>query len=100
MPSAAPSIRSCGCVMRPGEMCEHVLARRREYKARFDAKRPNFRERGYTAQWDVERREFLDRHPFCAHLGCTALATVVDHVIPHRGDMRLFWDKTNWQSLC
>jgi len=27
-------------------------------------------------------------------------ATVVDHITPHRGDMTLFWDKSNWQSLC
>lgn len=29
-----------------------------------------------------------------------AEATVVDHVRPHRGDRRLFWDRTNWQALC
>jgi len=23
-----------------------------------------------------------------------------DHVVPHRGDMRLFWDANNWQALC
>ena len=27
-------------------------------------------------------------------------AGVVDHITPHRGDMRLFWDEGNWQSLC
>lgn len=27
-------------------------------------------------------------------------ATVVDHVIPHKGDLGLFWDLTNWQPLC
>jgi 5-methylcytosine-specific restriction protein A len=27
-------------------------------------------------------------------------ATVVDHKIPHKGDMKLFWDRSNWQSLC
>ncbi|SPA17227.1 Putative phage holin (fragment) [Cupriavidus taiwanensis] len=27
-------------------------------------------------------------------------ATVVDHVRPHRGDRRLFLDRTNLQSLC
>lgn len=27
-------------------------------------------------------------------------ATVVDHIKPHRGDNKLFWDKSNWQSLC
>ena len=25
---------------------------------------------------------------------------MVDHVVPHRGDMTLFWDVANWQSLC
>lgn len=25
---------------------------------------------------------------------------VVDHVVPHRGDLDLFWDRTNWQTLC
>ena len=27
-------------------------------------------------------------------------ATVVDHVIPHRNDQKLFWDSGNWQGLC
>ena len=27
-------------------------------------------------------------------------ATVVDHIKPHRGDAKLFWDETNWQPLC
>ncbi|MDR5009433.1 HNH endonuclease [Agrobacterium fabacearum] len=31
---------------------------------------------------------------------CGNLSTVVDHVIPHRGDKRLFWFRGNWQSLC
>ncbi|WP_323784771.1 HNH endonuclease signature motif containing protein [Thalassovita sp.] len=31
---------------------------------------------------------------------CGASATVVDHIKAHRGDERLFWDRTNWQPLC
>lgn len=27
-------------------------------------------------------------------------ATVVDHKMPHKGNMALFWDHDNWQSLC
>ena len=27
-------------------------------------------------------------------------ASVVDHVTPHQGDQRLFWDEANHQSLC
>ncbi|WP_460274261.1 HNH endonuclease signature motif containing protein [Celeribacter sp. ULVN23_4] len=37
-------------------------------------------------------------YPVCVR--CGAPATVVDHIIPHKGDDRLFWDKTNWQALC
>ena len=28
------------------------------------------------------------------------MAKEVDHIIPHRGDMQLFWDVANWQGLC
>lgn len=24
----------------------------------------------------------------------------VDHIVPHKGDMALFWDSQNWQPLC
>ncbi len=24
----------------------------------------------------------------------------MDHIKPHRGDLALFWDRTNWQPLC
>lgn len=27
-------------------------------------------------------------------------AEVVDHIVPHRGDEKLFWDESNWQALC
>ena len=36
----------------------------------------------------------------CKAQGYTTLATVVDHITPHKGDLSLFWDRGNWQSLC
>lgn len=36
----------------------------------------------------------------CIDVGVTTPATVVDHVTPHRGSAVLFWDRSNWQSLC
>jgi len=27
-------------------------------------------------------------------------ATVVDHIIAHKGNANLFWDESNWQALC
>ena len=46
---------------------------------------------------------FLQRNPLCNECmkhGRLTPATVVDHVIPHRGDQKLFWDEANWQALC
>ena len=59
--------------------------------------------RGYNARWRSERKAFLERHPLCVECqkeGKLTPATVVDHIIPHRGDQRLFWDQENWQPLC
>jgi 5-methylcytosine-specific restriction protein A len=25
---------------------------------------------------------------------------VVDHIVPHRGDLTVFWDRSRWQALC
>jgi 5-methylcytosine-specific restriction protein A len=36
----------------------------------------------------------------CAAAGLLEPATVVDHVVPHRGDPVLFWNETNWQGQC
>lgn len=59
--------------------------------------------RGYGARWQRERLVQLAEHPLCAWCaghGVVRAATVVDHKKPHRGDEALFWDRTNWQSLC
>lgn len=60
-------------------------------------------QRGYGYKWQQARVTWLNEHPLCAdHLrrGLVAAATVVDHIVPHRGDLSLFWDRKNWQSLC
>lgn len=60
-------------------------------------------ERGYGGAWQRARRGYLLSYPLCVM--CTAevritAAEVVDHIQPHRGDQQLFWDQSNWQSLC
>ena len=57
----------------------------------------------YGYHWQQERLEHLRRYPLCVMCrdgGVTTLAIIVDHRIPHKGDIALFWDKNNWQSLC
>ncbi|WP_330410731.1 HNH endonuclease signature motif containing protein [Lachnotalea glycerini] len=36
----------------------------------------------------------------CRERGKLVKATVVDHIIPHRGNEELFWAESNWQALC
>lgn len=61
-------------------------------------------QRGYGYKWQQAREGWLRAHPLCVMCdeidGRVTAATVVDHKVPHRGDMALFWDRSNWQSLC
>lgn len=75
-----------------------------EYHARQHIQdRDNSSQRGYDNQWRKASKKYLREHPLC--ISCykerkLTKATVVDHIIPHRGDEELFWDRSNWQPLC
>jgi 5-methylcytosine-specific restriction protein A len=47
---------------------------------------------------------FKAQHAFCINAGriatCTLVTDVTDHIVPHEGDERLFWDELNWQPMC
>ncbi len=67
------------------------------------APRSNSTRRGYGYRWQQERKAHLRLYPLCVMcqaIGRVTEATVVDHIIPHRGDPALFWNTDNWQSLC
>jgi 5-methylcytosine-specific restriction protein A len=69
----------------------------------YSKERASSAERGYDSRWRKSRSRFLKVNPLC--LNCQAegklvKATVVDHIVPHRGDKKLFWDESNWQPLC
>lgn len=62
-------------------------------------------ERGYGRRWQKARNAYLARHPLCidpygVHSVHMVAATDLDHIVPHKGDMTLFWDALNWQALC
>lgn len=75
----------------------------RQYRPKPKDTRPSASKRGYGARWRRYRKYFLTIHPLCVickKQNMITSATVVDHIIPHKGDMKLFWDKTNHQGLC
>jgi 5-methylcytosine-specific restriction endonuclease McrA len=57
----------------------------------------------YGYRWQVGSKRFLAAHPLCImcqRQGRTTAATIVDHIVRHKGNVTLFWDEANWQPLC
>lgn len=57
----------------------------------------------YGRRWQRRRLVYLAERPLCVvceKRGLIRAATVVDHRVPHKGDLVLFWDEGNWQALC
>ena len=51
-----------------------------------------------SAEWRKVRAAFLKKYPIC--FICGKPATIADHIIPHRGDLTLFYDENNLQPMC
>lgn len=61
------------------------------------------RARGYDGRWDKAAATFKAHRPWC--LGCEAIGKrtrteLIDHVEPHKGDQRKFWNTALWQASC
>ena len=87
--------------------CGNIVERGRgpcaEHAAQQDHHRGTAARRGYGSRWKRVREAHLQLHPLCTHClasGRISAASLVDHIIPHRGDARLFSLPTNRQSLC
>ena len=69
----------------------------------YDRRRGSARERGYSSKWDKVSVAFLRKHRVCKAceaVGVLQATEVTDHIVPHKGDMGLFWDRSNWQACC
>jgi 5-methylcytosine-specific restriction protein A len=104
MPSAP--LRPClepGCpALVPHGRC---ITHAQHAPSRVPRARPNAEVRKLyaTVRWFAYRRQVLSRQPLCVvcqEEGRTTMATEVDHYIPHRGNLTLFWDYLNLQALC
>ena len=53
-------------------------------------------------RWKDLRLAQLSKEPYCQcqhHVGQKVKANVVDHIKPHKGDSKLFWNPKNLQSM-
>ena len=53
--------------------------------------------------WRKASKTFLSTNLFCIECekrGKTVFATQTDHIKPHRANLEVFWDESNWQPLC
>lgn len=82
-------------------LCEACKAKgegRKDQKTRSSARL------GYNYRWQKARLIHLRNEPLCREClkeNKATPATVVDHIVPHKGNAELFWDSEgNWQSLC
>lgn len=105
MPISAPKpCKHIGCrtLATSGAYCDSHI---KEKKKQSDSKRESSTKRGYGYRWQQASKGFLRSHPLCQCQDCLEgkvrlnPATVVDHIIPHEGNMDLFWDRNNWQAM-
>lgn len=87
----------------PRQIKSNGYATQQQQRRQHDRDRGSARARGYTSRWDRAAKRFKADNPLC--VGCLAVektveAKVVDHIMPHRGDMELFWSPSNWQAAC
>lgn len=81
----------------------HCDKHKKQEQKRVDQQRGTAVKRGYNSRWQKARLTYLKSHPLCVEClkeDKVVAATVVDHIIPHKGDQKLFWDTGNWQALC
>jgi len=73
------------------------------HKASYNKLRKNKNERGYTYRWDKASIQYRKENSLCVSCEANSIvkeSEVVDHIVPHKGDMELFWNIDNWQALC
>lgn len=80
-----------------------LLARQTDAQGHSAAAEP-WRNWYSLARWKALRWDTLRRDHFTCQCGCNTIEPdtsqlVADHIKPHRGDPRLFWDPENLQTL-
>lgn len=85
-----------------GKHTKDEAAKKKKVQREYDQYRGTRTERGYDNRWLKAARLFRYGKVcvMCENKGIVKMAECVDHIIPHKGDMELFWDMNNWQPAC
>lgn len=89
--------------MRPPRHQPYKIKTEQQRKKEFDTTRESAPKRGYGRRWQSLAKRVRQEEPLCRcclALGITKATAEVDHIIPHKGDQTLFWDRGNLQGLC
>jgi len=92
----------CGALGNTPYCEKHTIQKKEEVRIK-DRYRGSAASRGYTHEWNKFSKRYREQNPLCVMCekeGKLVLAQCVDHIIPHKGDQKLFWDLNNLQSLC
>lgn len=100
----------CGLITKNRYCAAHTVEHKKAiYEAAKDSAKEYNQQRPWYHAWYKSRRwreyriKYLTFHPFCKQCekeGRMTFATEVDHIIPFKGDVKLFWDEDNHQALC
>ena len=77
---------------------------RQEKASRYERyERDQKSKRLYNYRWAKASRAYLNNNPLCVECkknNKITPARVTDHIVPHKGNKKIFWDRSNWQPLC
>lgn len=106
-PAPKKPCRKVGCnKLTTSSYCNEHSKKHKEEKIKktrdYDKIRGTRTQRGYDNRWLRASKEFIKGKVCvtCEKNGIAKMAECTDHIIPHKGNMELFWDKNNWQPLC
>lgn len=91
----------CGRTAEPGkDYCKQHISLQGQQRKVFNqrGKSGQYHSMYESQEWRKRRAQFLKKYPRC--FVCGAPATIADHIIPHRGDLTLFYDDNNLQPMC
>ena len=111
-----PCAGNCGALVLKGycPKCERRSPRKLAEQQRSLTRDKRVKGAYDSVAWKRAREGFFAKHPDCVglklrpdgpvvintHPGVVVAAAELDHILPHGGDMVLFWQRSNWQGGC